>query len=257
MNNRMSLLRKELGLSQTEFANEIGATQATISRHEKKNTIPYELLNTINEKFKINLNWLVLGKGEMFEQSMNLVTDTRIKDYFNKLKKRKNNELLSEILEMTFIENHLIKNGQNPDQIYFNGINKSELTNLECYCIQYLNMINRKYIILECEELTINQILQEILNKLEIEIEKKTDNWLSKRFYDVLYFQDLVIIFKELSTSRTKNIEVFFREFIKILDDAHLKNIKPRADLIFIDYPSFYEKNQELISSYLKTNIIS
>ena len=257
MNNRLSLLRKELGLSQTEFANEIGATQATISRHEKKNTIPYELLNAINKRFNINLNWLVLGKGDMVETFDNFAIDSRIKDYFDKLKRKKSSELLSEIIEMTFTENHLIQNGQNPNQLYFAGINKKELDRLEYFSTQYLKMVERKFIVIESKELTINKIISDTLIKLEIEIEKKTDAWLSKRFYDVLYFQDVVIIFKELSLSKTPNIQVFFREFIKVLDDAHMKNIKPRGDIVFIDYASFLEKQDEYISSYLKTNIIN
>lgn len=45
------------------------------------------------------------------------------------------------------------------------------------------------------------------------------------------------------------------RSFIKTLDDAHFKDIQPKADLIFVDYASFLQEAWESIGIYL--NILS
>lgn len=67
MNIRLKKLRKSLNMTQKEFGEKIGLTNASISDIEKGKTILTERnLNLICEKYNVNKEWLETGSGEMF-----------------------------------------------------------------------------------------------------------------------------------------------------------------------------------------------
>lgn len=67
LNQRIKLLRKTLGLSQTEFASAIGITQTSLSQIESgKNGISYDVFHAMVSQFKVAPFWLMDGDGSMF-----------------------------------------------------------------------------------------------------------------------------------------------------------------------------------------------
>lgn len=67
MNERLKKLRKTLKMTQKEFGEKIGLTNASISDIEKGKTILTERnQNLICEKFNVNKEWLEKGIGDMF-----------------------------------------------------------------------------------------------------------------------------------------------------------------------------------------------
>lgn len=57
---KIRFIREELELTQSEFANSIGAKRSAYSLWElNKNTIPLEYLNKISNKYNINIDYLV------------------------------------------------------------------------------------------------------------------------------------------------------------------------------------------------------
>ena len=68
INQRIKLLREHLGLSQDEFASQIGLSRKMLSRYEKGKNVPSEkTLRLIEQTFSVNPSWLREGKGEMFK----------------------------------------------------------------------------------------------------------------------------------------------------------------------------------------------
>jgi len=64
---RIKELRKKLGLTQREFGRKIGVMDTVVRRWEKGEFEPTtEKLKAIATEFGINLNWLLLGEGEIF-----------------------------------------------------------------------------------------------------------------------------------------------------------------------------------------------
>ena len=64
---RIKIIRKQLEMSQTEFANAIGITQTSLSQIEgEKNGISYDVYKAIVGKFNVDPLWLMDGKGEMY-----------------------------------------------------------------------------------------------------------------------------------------------------------------------------------------------
>lgn len=67
IHQRFKLIRKELKMTQTEFGKKIGKKLRTIQDYEyEKATITDGVLLTLQEKFNVNIDWLINGNGSMF-----------------------------------------------------------------------------------------------------------------------------------------------------------------------------------------------
>lgn len=69
MNERLKEIRKELKLTQKEFAKKLGITDSGISRLEKgQNQLTDQMIRSICREFNVNYSWLVSGTGDMFDE---------------------------------------------------------------------------------------------------------------------------------------------------------------------------------------------
>jgi len=102
---RLILLRKTLDINQSDMAMVMGCTQGNISRYEKDGTImSIKYLIPLRKAYNVNLDWLLLGRGEMFQPETYVqppVEITSIKKSANPTKKdkmiKKMNELSAEL----------------------------------------------------------------------------------------------------------------------------------------------------------------
>ena len=68
MNERIKLLRKSLGLSQSEFGQRIGITFTAVSKIEVGTNVPSEqTVKLICSTYHVNYLWLTRGEGDMME----------------------------------------------------------------------------------------------------------------------------------------------------------------------------------------------
>ena len=64
---RLQLVRKKLNLLQKDFAKTLDISNASLSEMEAGNAKPrFELIYNITKKFKVNINYLLHGEGEIF-----------------------------------------------------------------------------------------------------------------------------------------------------------------------------------------------
>jgi len=67
--DRFTIFRKSIGKTQLELATELHIYQSTITNIEKANTLPrINYLHYLYENYKLNIQWMVTGKGKMFVQ---------------------------------------------------------------------------------------------------------------------------------------------------------------------------------------------
>ena len=67
MKDRIRKIRKELDLTQQEFANKIGTTANVLTNYETGRRNPSaSVINNICKTFNINETWLRTGEGDMF-----------------------------------------------------------------------------------------------------------------------------------------------------------------------------------------------
>lgn len=67
MNERIRKLRRELDLTQQEFAERIGIKRNTVAMYETGRNAPIDaVISLICRTFNVNENWLRNGEGDMF-----------------------------------------------------------------------------------------------------------------------------------------------------------------------------------------------
>lgn len=67
MHERIRILRKQLGLNQTEFGARIGVKQTTIAGYERGASTPLDaVIAAICREFGVSERWLRSGEGDMF-----------------------------------------------------------------------------------------------------------------------------------------------------------------------------------------------
>ena len=67
MNERIKKIRKEVGLTQQEFAEAIKVKRNTVATYEMGRSIPSDAaISLICREFDVNEEWLRTGEGEMF-----------------------------------------------------------------------------------------------------------------------------------------------------------------------------------------------
>lgn len=69
MNARIKQLRKALGLTQQEFADQLNIGRGTLANYEVGRNEPIDaVIALICREFDVNVQWLRTGEGEMFIQ---------------------------------------------------------------------------------------------------------------------------------------------------------------------------------------------
>ena len=70
INDRVRILRKNLGLTLEKFGNRLGVGKNAISRIETgKNGVTDQMIKSICREFNGDYIWLTTGEGEMFQDS--------------------------------------------------------------------------------------------------------------------------------------------------------------------------------------------
>lgn len=95
MNERIRLLRKELGLNQSDFGNKIGVKQGTVAGYESGARTPLDaVVSSICREFDVNEEWLRTGEGKMFEQ---ITEQQKLLKYTGMLLKDKDSAIVNAI----------------------------------------------------------------------------------------------------------------------------------------------------------------
>jgi SOS-response transcriptional repressor LexA len=63
---RIRELREKLGLNIAEFVRQLNIPRSTLVGWEDGKTVSIEILKPLESKFKVNIDWLLTGTGEMF-----------------------------------------------------------------------------------------------------------------------------------------------------------------------------------------------
>ena len=112
INERIKILRNELNLTQTEFADRLGLSQNAIARYENGDRNPGgQTIKSICREFNVNVLWLEKGEGEMFlPEAEGLLDELAVQYNLNdtEIKILQNYLELSEKDRSTYIE--LMKN---------------------------------------------------------------------------------------------------------------------------------------------------
>jgi len=101
---RLKKIRKELGLTQKEFASSIEISEATLRRYESGQNFPdAEVLERIANKYGVNTHWLVTGKGPMFLKDSYKNIDPELLEVLTSLSPEHQKKLMEILRELSNI----------------------------------------------------------------------------------------------------------------------------------------------------------
>lgn len=70
MKDRLKAVRKAIGLTQQEFADDLNLRQSTIASYESGDRVPSaRTVADVCRTYGVNIDWLQTGEGEMFRAS--------------------------------------------------------------------------------------------------------------------------------------------------------------------------------------------
>lgn len=82
MNERLKILRNELGITLEEFGKKVGVTRSAIGRIEKgERKVTEQMALSICREFHVNYYWLTEGEGEMFANMPDSAFDEIVEEY--------------------------------------------------------------------------------------------------------------------------------------------------------------------------------
>lgn len=103
MRDRIRMLRKELELTQQEFADKLGIKRTTIANYELGRNEPVDsVISLICDRYHVSERWLRTGEGEMFielseDDELQQLIDESMRDDSGEFKRR----LAAAILKLT------------------------------------------------------------------------------------------------------------------------------------------------------------
>lgn len=150
-----------------------------------------------------------------------------------------------------FYENHKSR-GKNPNSGFVVCFQEDEMKFHAERIMEAVQWDNREGILISAEGKSVREIAKGITG-----IGYKDNYDAAIAIEDVLLNSDKVLVIQGLSKMKSSigSKSGFARSLIKVLDDAHFKNIQPKADLIFIDSAKFLQNSWKDIGTYL--NILS
>ncbi len=161
---RMRELRKELELSQVEFAKNLGVTNAHISKIERGGTIPSDsLIKLISKEYQVNENWLKIGEEPMFIDEILDKTEEYLINSTTQFSK-----LLSS-------DSYMLRGVAAELNFYFSSITDVSLLN-EKQKLEYLTIVKNMFSLINQYNLMIKDSLaskQMLINDVFLEVYKK------------------------------------------------------------------------------------
>lgn len=96
---RIKTVRKLYKISQVDFSNRIGISQATLSELEQDKYKPsVDAIQTISKQFGVNVEWILFGENTCPEWAFELTRvsekEAELLSYFGKLKENDQNEII-------------------------------------------------------------------------------------------------------------------------------------------------------------------
>ena len=179
-----------------------------------------------------------------------MMRDARIQKELHDIYNFKSINRYKLFLASLFYENHKIMKGHSLRTGFLIGFDSDHIAGISDEVQSALDSIGREYIIVKANGKSFADCVKSFTRR---DYHTIYDAFIDLK--EILLNSSKVIVFKEFSKSkiqtRGKKCSTA-RSIIKILVDAHLSDIIPLSDLIFIDYAAFLQYCWYSLGTYIK-----
>jgi hypothetical protein len=158
---------------------------------------------------------------------------------------------LGRLLQL-FLQSLFIANQQNdaihPNAGYFASFSEEHIGNNVNKIADALEWLGREYILIEAKNCTFKNMAKQLYGESP---KRMHDAWVM--FEETLLGSDKVLIISNISQSKIPTRKSWHaRSIMKINDDAHFSGVKPRSEILFIDYACFLQRSWPELGTYLE-----
>ena len=146
-----------------------------------------------------------------------------------------------------FMDNHEVADEINPNAGFIVCFSGKQIKDATESVAKEISALNRTHLILDAAGKSLAAMAEDLSGARH-----RTHYDAFQEFERTLLHSDTVLIVKAISRAKVKDRAGLARSLVKIGDDAHFKGIRPRSDLIFIDYAEFLQKSWDEIGIYVK-----
>jgi len=138
------------------------------------------------------------------------------------------------------------REARNPNAGYFMCFNEEQVAHNTTKVLEALQWLDRVPVLIDAKDRSFTDMAAKLSG---VKPGSKRDAW--NMFKEVL-LTDKVIVITNLSRSKISSRKSSqARSLIKINDDAHFDGIKPRSDLVFVDYAAFLQRSWSELGPYM------
>lgn len=153
---------------------------------------------------------------------------------------------LGEFLYSALWHNHEVARGKNPNAICLAAFNEEQIERLTDQTVYALEKLGKKISVIDAARKTSLAFYNEIAGTAFHATYEA-----SEAVAEMLYREERVFAIKEFSKLEDTHKASHMRSLIKVIDDAYLKDIHPKGDIVFVDHASFFERSFHTIGNYV------
>jgi hypothetical protein len=161
---------------------------------------------------------------------------------------------LEQFFQTHFRVNHRPEN-KNFNALFLVGFTPDHLQLLASRACQVSTLLNHRVMSIDVRGKSYVDMCKEITCKQD-----KDSCMGEESLRQFLYEENVVLIIKEMSAMKTRSQSRSVQQIqgmIKLLDNAHLENVRPKTDLVFVDYAGFLQKHWEELGNYVEVNVMA
>jgi hypothetical protein len=152
-----------------------------------------------------------------------------------------------DFLRELFTENHIARNGKNPQTAFLVAWQDHQLDRLAELAQHASTRLGRKSVLVDAADKRPRSFYNDIVGA-----QARSANEAAHIVADMLYNDDVVVIIKAISKLNDTGKSRQARWIAKVIDDAHFDRVHPKADIVFVDYASFLEKSYRVLGPYVR-----
>ena len=236
-------LKEAIGeASVRSFARSAGLSETALRQYLSGKSEPTRpALVSIADAAEVSIQWLIVGEGNKEKQRF-------VHDFDRWVSFR---YIHSMVLD-TFKQNKRSEK-QNAFAIFLAYFSDQQKESLIDVTLSASLAMDRTHHVIECEDKTLKEIAEDITEETF-----NTNYDAFNAMSEFLIKHDDVFVFCDISKSKANNKDAtFHRSIIREIEKGPIDNHVPKGDVVFLDYPSFLEKNWKSLGSYVVTNILN
>mgnify|MGYP003981002585 CR=1 FL=1 len=135
----------------------------------------------------------------------------------------------------------------NPNAGFIACFSEEQIADSISKILEAIRWLNKDFVHIDADKCTFKGMAEQISGAKP---KRSTDAWIMLE--ELLLKTDKVVVISNISNSKIPSKKSWHaRSVIKINDDAHLRGIRPRSEIVFVDHACFLQRSWSELGAYI------